>query len=197
MCSVTIRIDLLLHMFIIMSGSKSTTTPKTDDSEILYDNFFQMSLGELQDYLSVRKLSIFCRKRELVARAFAACEQGAPIAISDNEFKLKKNQLKIEYNERISALDIDPMVVSPDLWKDDIKTWPPLDLGKIFAYHSIFFFSNILSNKEFESDYVGKYKLCKWYFYFASGLLGGHYFLLRQCRIYYFKVQSNAKPKSS
>ena len=28
--------------------------------------------------------------------------------------------------------------------------WPPVDLGKIVAY--------VLSNKEFDSDYIGKYK---------------------------------------
>ena len=132
-----------------------------------------MSLGELQDYLSVRKLSISGRKRELVA-----CEQGAPITISDNELKKKPRD---EYNERISALDIDPMVVSPDLWKDDRTTWPPLDLGKIFAY--------ILSKKEFESDYVGKYKLCKGYSYFASGFVGAIFsygsaeFIILKCKV--------------
>ena len=47
-------------------------------------------------------------------------------------------------------LDLDPMVVSPDLWKDAITTWPTLDLGKIFAY--------ILSKKELACVYVGKYK---------------------------------------
>ena len=50
-----------------MSESSTTTTLSNLDSEQLYDNFIQMSLGELQDYLSLRKLSISGKKRELVA----------------------------------------------------------------------------------------------------------------------------------
>ena len=65
-----------------------------------------MSLGELQDYLSLRKLSISGKKRELVARAFAACEKGVPIAISGTELKKK---LKVEYKKKVSVLDLDPM----------------------------------------------------------------------------------------
>ena len=42
-----------------------------------------------------------------------------------------------------------------------MTTWPALDLGKVFSF--------ILSKKEFDSDYVGKYKLCKAYSYFVSG----------------------------
>ena len=38
--------------------------------------------------------------------------------------------------------------------------WPPVDLGKIFAY--------ILSNKEFDSDYIGKYKDEKAYYCWKS-----------------------------
>ncbi len=50
------------------------------------------------------------------------------------------------------------------MWKNAITTWPTLDLGKIFAF--------ILSKKEFDNEYVGKYKLCKAYSYFASGFVG-------------------------
>ena len=42
------------------------------------------------------------------------------------------------------------MSLSSEMWMDDIATWPALDLGKIFAF--------ILSKKEFDSDYVEKYK---------------------------------------
>ena len=56
------------------------------------------------------------------------------------------------------------MSLSSEMWMDDIATWPALDLGKIFAF--------ILSKKEFDSDYVGKYKACKGYSYFASGFVG-------------------------
>ena len=144
-----------------MSESSTTTILSNLDSEQLYDNFIQMSLGELQDYLSLRKLSISGKKRELVARAFTAFEQDVPIAISDTELEKK---LKVEYKKRVSVLDLDPMSLSSEMWMNDIATWPALDLGKIFAF--------ILSKKEFDSDYVGKYKVCKGYSYFASGFVG-------------------------
>ena len=48
-------------------------------------------------------------------------------------------------------------------WKDDITTWPAVDLGKIFHY--------ILENKAFEADYVGQYKVKKAYSYFKSGFV--------------------------
>ena len=44
-----------------------------------------------------------------------------------------------------------------------MTTWPALDLGKVFSF--------ILSKKEFDSDYVGKYKVCKAYSFFASGFV--------------------------
>ena len=56
------------------------------------------------------------------------------------------------------------MSLSSEMWMDGIATWPALDLGKIFAF--------ILSKKEFDSDYVGKYKVCKGYSYFAGGFVG-------------------------
>ena len=84
-----------------MSESSTATTLSNLDSEQLYDNFIQMSLREFQDFLSLRKLSISGKKRELVARAFAACEQGVPIAISDTELEKK---LKVEYKKRVLIL---------------------------------------------------------------------------------------------
>ena len=83
-----------------MSESSTTTTLSNLDSEQLYDNFIQMSLGELQDYLSLRKLSISGKKRELVARAFAACEQGVPIVISVTE--LEKSTLANWHSGRLA-----------------------------------------------------------------------------------------------
>ena len=153
----------LLWTFILYSimSDPNSSTSSSEESVQLYDNFLQMSLGELQDYLSLRNLNISGRKRELVARAFAACEQNVPVAISDMELNKK---LKAEYQTGMVNLDIDPMCIEKDMWKDDVTSWPPLDLGKIFAF--------ILSKKQFDSDYVGKYKLCKAYSYFASGFVG-------------------------
>ena len=48
-------------------------------------------------------------------------------------------------------------------WKNDITTWPTVDLGKSFHY--------ILEKKAFEADYVGQYKVKKSYSYFKSGFV--------------------------
>ena len=75
------RCTVLSEFFKHLALSKSSTTDTLSnrDHEQLYDDFIQMSLGELQDYLSLRKRSISRKKRELVGRGFAACEQGVQI----------------------------------------------------------------------------------------------------------------------
>ena len=44
-----------------------------------YEDFLQLGMNSLQDYLSARDLSTTGRKIELVARAFAAFEMKLPI----------------------------------------------------------------------------------------------------------------------
>ena len=48
-------------------------------------------------------------------------------------------------------------------WKDDITSWPAVDLGKIFHY--------ILEKKTFEAEYIGQYEVKKAYSYFKSGFV--------------------------
>ena len=45
------------------------------------DDFLELSVGSLKDYLNVRGLQTTGRKVELVARAFVACEQNIPIKL--------------------------------------------------------------------------------------------------------------------
>ena len=50
------------------------------------------------------------------------------------------------------------------VFEDDLTKWPKIHTGKIFAF--------ILSCKDHEVDYVGKYKIQKAYSYFASNFVG-------------------------
>ena len=54
--------------------------------------------------------------------------------------------------------------MTSDCLVDDVTRWPSVDLGKIFSY--------ILKIKEFDAEYVGKYKDQKGYSYYQSGFVG-------------------------
>ena len=96
---------------------------------------------------------------ELVASAFAAAELNLPIIESTEE---QQNRLKLEYEKRLASLAIsDPCLV--DELVDDITKWPPVSLGSIF--------SCILKVRDFDREYVGKYKDQKAYSYFDSGFV--------------------------
>ena len=58
----------------------------------------------------------------------------------------------------------DPKLISEDQKIDNLTTWPPVTLGQIFQY--------ILNKREFDSEYIGKYKDQKAYSYFDSGFVG-------------------------
>ena len=49
-------------------------------------------------------------------------------------------------------------------WLDNITKWPMITMGNIFSY--------VLQHKDFNTDYVGKYKDQKAYSYFDSGFVG-------------------------
>ena len=126
------------------------------------DDFLCMSCGQLRDYLSLRCLSTSGVKSELVARAFVAWEQQMPIKLSNSELKTKLHK---EYEDRLAQGNIpDPYSIAEKDWKNDVTKWPLLDLGKIFTF--------ILKHKEFDADYIGKYKAEKAYSYFDSKFVG-------------------------
>ena len=121
-----------------------------------------MSCGQLRDYLSLRCISVSGTKAELVARAFTAWEQRIPISLQTSALKKK---LDDEYESRLKLGNIpDPVKIPSDQWKEDVTIWPLVDMGKIFTF--------ILKHKEFETDYIGRYKAEKAYSYFDSKFVG-------------------------
>ena len=105
--------------------------------------------------------------------------------VSDEELR---SRLTVEYQQQMESLPRDPRLIAEDDWRNDMTTWPVLDLRKVFPL--------ILSKKEFDSDYVGKYKICKAHSYFASGFVGTVYLHTSVSTRVYFKVQSYTIPTS-
>ena len=56
----------------------------------MYEDFLQLGMKCLQDYLSARGLNTTGEKTELVARAFAAFEMNFPIIASSEEQQKEK-----------------------------------------------------------------------------------------------------------
>ena len=74
-----------------------------------YEDFLDLSIKDLTNYLSVRGLNTSGRKVELVARAFAAFELKMNIIASSEEQKLK---LESDYQEMLSKHGlVDPMSI--------------------------------------------------------------------------------------
>ena len=127
-----------------------------------YDNFLSMNENNLKDYLTVRGISVSgYNKIGLVALAYSAAEMDLPIILSSAD--LTKN-LKEEYSKRLREFNIlDPKNIEKELQVDDLTVWPKVNLGNIFEY--------ILRMKEFDKEYIGKYKDQKAYSYFDSGFV--------------------------
>ena len=126
------------------------------------EDFVSMSCGQLKDYLSLRCLSVSGTKAELVARAFVAWEQNIGIKLEASALKKK---IENEYKTRLTMANItDPVSIPKDMWKPEVTSWPLMDMGKIFSF--------ILKHKEFETDYIGKYKTEKAFSYFDSKFVG-------------------------
>ena len=147
-----------------------------------YEDFLQLGMNCLQDYLSARGLNTTGRKIELVARAFAAFEMKLP-----TEEELQK-KLKLDYENRLQKFKIcDPLSIEPSKRIDDILQWPHMDTGVIFAY--------ILKVKDCDLECVGRYKDQKAYSYFDSGFVDTIFiYKPSSCRnkiFLYSKVQSS------
>ena len=63
-----------------------------------YEEFLQLGMNCLQDYLSVRGLNTTGRKIELVAQALAASEMKLPIITSSEE---QQKKLKLDYESQL------------------------------------------------------------------------------------------------
>ena len=130
-----------------------------------YEDFMELSVKQLSDYLSVRGLSTSGKKVELIARAFAAMELRLDIIESTESQKLK---LQAQYDNKLSELEIpDPKLIAKSKRIDDLTKWPYITLGNIFSY--------ILKKRDFDADYIGKYKDQKAFSYFNSGFVGQIY----------------------
>ena len=130
-----------------------------------YEDFLHLGMNNLTDYLAARGMKTTGRKIELVARAFSAFEMKIGIVASSAELQ---EQLKNEYakkNKKINACD--PWSVDESCRVDDITSWPKIDIGKIFAY--------ILRVRDFDTDYIGRYKDQKAYSFFDSAFVDAIY----------------------
>ena len=129
------------------------------EEKVCYDEFLELSVEELKFYLRQRGHNVTGSKRDLAARALVSFE--------NKEKPLKDDKLheiiRKEYNTILELNHLaDPLEVTSG-WENDMKSWPSLDLGRIFHY--------ILERKAFDTDYVGQYKVRKAYSYFKSGFV--------------------------
>ena len=135
-----------------------------------YKDFMALGNNTLKEYLSVRGLNVTGNRPELVARAFVASEMKMDIILSSAEQAARLDQ---DYTKLLSdnKLTTDPRDVLEGEKSNDITKWVDMTSGKIFEY--------ILRIKDFDHDYIGRYKDEKAYLYFEGGLVGE--ILIYQC----------------
>ena len=98
---------------------------------------------------------------ELVAKAFSASEMNLPTAISSGE---QKACLIKDYNKQLQEYGlIDLLKVPVSERTNNMYDWRRINLAYIFSY--------ILKTRDFQRDYVGRYKDEKDYYYFDSGFV--------------------------
>ena len=85
-----------------------------------------------------------------------------PIVISSEEQAVI---LKKEYDNKLKEFQLpEPFSIGKEERIDNMMLWPRVNLGNVFQY--------ILSTRDFDSNYIGKYKDQKAYSYFDSGFVG-------------------------
>ena len=85
-----------------------------------------------------------------------------PIIQSTEE---QAQMLNEEYRKKLKDYNLsDPCKILIREKIDDVKLWPLVNLGNIFKY--------ILSMREFNNEYIGKYKDQIAYSYFGSNFVG-------------------------
>ena len=132
------------------------------EKTVSYNKFLALETNKLSDFLAVRGLKTSGTHVELVARAFAAAELNIPIIATSEE---QQCTLKVQYEKLLNDNGItDPRAIPEDEKVDDITKWPPVTLGCIFSF--------ILKVKDFDREYIGKYKDQKAYSNFDSGFVG-------------------------
>ena len=127
-----------------------------------YEDFLDMNIKDLQDYLAVRGLNTSARKIELIARAFAAFELKIEIKSTSED---QRKSLATKYLQNIKDLSLsDQKTIEENKQLDNITKWPMITMGNIVLY--------VPQHKDFNTDYTGKYKDQKAYSYFDSGFVG-------------------------
>ena len=100
---------------------------------------------------------------------------GEEAQMLNEEYRKKLKLTETDYNL------LDPCKTSNRKKIHDVKLWPPVNLGNIFEY--------ILSMREFNNEYIGKYKDQKAYNYFNSNFVGqvliykGNVYLILFCNV--------------
>ena len=126
-----------------------------------------MGVEELKKYLRLRGLRVTGRKQVLVARVFAAVENGVEPVKSAVEIE---KEIRTEYDSKLKVDDIiipDPYTLTEG-WVDEkygMKFWPMVLYPDIFNY--LMFFPSELGSKD-----LNDYKNSKAYSYYKSGWLG-------------------------
>ena len=113
-----------------------------------YEDFLDMNIKDLQDYLAVRGLNTSARKIELIARAFAAFELKIEIKSTSED---QRKSLATKYLQNIKDLSLsDQKTIEENKQLDNITKWPMITMGNIVSY--------VPQHKDFNTDYTGKYK---------------------------------------
>ena len=125
-------------------------------------DFLDLARITLVDFIAVSGLKTFAKKAELVARTFSAVELKLLIIESSEEEQQAK--LKKYYAGRLKKYFLcDPLSVEEAKRTDEVAQEPSIHCGVIF--------SDILKVRNFDVDYVGRYKDQKAYSYWLSGFL--------------------------
>ena len=127
-----------------------------------YEDFLNLSLKQLVSFLPVWGVSTTGCKVELVARTYTTMELNIAVIKTAEEQEKKLKQL---HTDKLKALDLcEPNSVPMENRKDLVAEWPSVTMGSIFSY--------ILKKKNFDSEYISKYKNQKAFSFFDSSFVG-------------------------
>ena len=119
-----------------------------------------MGMNNLTDFLAVRGLSSTLEENRACGKG--VCSSGNEITDYSSEEQLRK--LTLEYEKRLQKYHIcDPKSIPANDRVDNIIQWPRVNVGVIFSY--------ILRVRDFNADYIGRYKDQKAYSYFDGGFV--------------------------
>ena len=89
-----------------------------------YDDFNNLTVGTLKDFLSLSGLSTTGRKIKLVATAFSAYELKLPVKLTAQELNTKIHN---EYQQRLPSHGLIDPLENTQSWIDDFTTWPTIE----------------------------------------------------------------------